>query len=155
MDGFILARMIHVFSVLFWIGGVAFVTMVVMPSVRNRHAPDERLAAFHRIEGRFAPQARVWVLLAGASGLWLIWRGDMWSRFADPHFWWMHAMVAIWLVFAAMLLVIEPLFLHRRMAASPDPARDFARMERMHRVLLVASVITLAGAVGGSHGGFY
>lgn len=155
MDGFILARMIHVVSVLFWIGGVAFVTMVVMPSVRNRHAPDERLAAFHRIEGRFAPQARVWVLLAGASGLWLIWRGDMWSRFADPHFWWMHAMVAIWLVFAAMLLVIEPLFLHRRMAASPDPARDFARMERMHRVLLVASVITLAGAVGGSHGGFY
>ncbi len=155
MDGFILARMIHVFSVLFWIGGVAFVTMVVMPSVRNRHAPDERLAAFHRIEGRFAPQARVWVLLAGASGLWLIWRGDMWSRFADPHFWWMHAMVAIWLVFAVMLLVIEPLFLHRRMAASPDPARDFARMERMHRVLLVASVITLAGAVGGSHGGFY
>lgn len=155
MDGFILARMIHVVSVLFWIGGVAFVTMVVMPSVRNRHAPDERLAAFHRIEGRFAPQARVWVLLAGASGLWLIWRGDMWSRFADPHFWWMHAMVAIWLVFAVMLLVIEPLFLHRRMAASPDPARDFARMERMHRVLLVASVITLAGAVGGSHGGFY
>lgn len=155
MDGFILARMIHVVSVLFWIGGVAFVTMVVMPSVRNRHAPDERLAAFHRIEGRFAPQARVWVLLAGASGLWLIWRGDMWSRFADPHFWWMHAMVAIWLVFAAMLLVIEPLFLHRRMAASPDPARDFARMERMHRVLLAASVITLAGAVGGSHGGFY
>ena len=155
MDGFILARMIHVVSVLFWIGGVAFVTLVVMPSVRNRHAPDERLAAFHRIEGRFAPQARVWVLLAGASGLWLIWRGDMWSRFADPHFWWMHAMVAIWLVFAAMLLVIEPLFLHRRMAASPDPARDFARMERMHRVLLVASVITLAGAVGGSHGGFY
>ncbi len=155
MDGFILARMIHVVSVLFWIGGVAFVTMVVMPSVRNRHAPDERLAAFHRIEGRFAPQARVWVLLAGASGLWLIWRGDMWSRFADPHFWWMHAMVAIWLVFAAMLLVIEPLFLHRRMAASPDPARDFARMERMHRVLLTASVVTLAGAVGGSHGGFY
>ena len=40
MDGFILARMIHVVSVLFWIGGVAFVTMVVMPSVRNRHAPD-------------------------------------------------------------------------------------------------------------------
>lgn len=155
MDSFILARMIHVVSVLFWIGGVAFVTMVVMPSVRNRYAPDERLAAFHRIEGRFAPQARVWVLLAGASGLWLIWRGDMWSRFADPHFWWMHAMVAIWLVFAAMLLVIEPLFLHRRMAASPDPARDFARMERMHRVLLAASVITLAGAVGGSHGGFY
>ena len=154
MDGFILARMIHVFSVLFWIGGVAFVTMVVMPSVRNRHAPDERLAAFHRIEGRFAPQARVWVLLAGASGLWLIWRGDMWSRFADPHFWWMHAMVAVWLLFALMLFVIEPLFLHRRMASSTRPERDFARMERMHRLLLALSLVAVAGAVGGSHGLF-
>jgi hypothetical protein len=40
------------------------------------------------------------------------------------------------------------------MAASPDPAADFARMERMHRLLLAASVIALIGAVGGSHGLF-
>ena len=82
------------------------------------------------------------------------WRADLWERFADPRLWWMQAMVAIWLVFVAMLFVIEPLYLHRRMAASPDPAADFARMERMHRLLLAASVIALIGAVGGSHGLF-
>ena len=107
-DDFTLARVIHVVAVLFWIGGVAFVTLVLMPAVRAGNPPAERLAAFHRIEGRFAPQARLWVLLAGASGFWMTWRADLWERFADPRLWWMQAMVAIWLVFVAMLFVIEP-----------------------------------------------
>lgn len=154
MDDLTLARIVHVAAIVLWIGGVAFVTLVIFPATRSDHGPAERLAAFHRIEGRFAGQARLWVLLAGLSGLWMVWRGAMWSRFAMGQFWWMHAMVAVWMIFAAMLFVIEPLFLHARMARSPDPARDFARMERMHRVLLAASLITIAGAVGGAHGLF-
>ncbi len=154
MDDFTLARMLHVLAVLMWIGGVGFVTLVVFPSIRDQHPPAARLEAFHRIEGRFAMQARVWVALAGASGLWMVWRGGMWSRFAALDYWWMHAMLAVWLVFAMMLFVIEPLFLHRRMAASPDPARDFARMGRMHLLLLAVSLVAVLGAVGGAHGMF-
>ena len=152
MDDFILARAIHVLAVLMWIGGVAFVTLVVFPAIRKSAASAARLAEFHRIEGKFAPQAGVWVLLAGASGLWMTYRGDLWVRFADPHYWWMHAMVAVWALFAAMLFVIEPLFLHRRMAQSQRPERDFARMETTHRWLLAASLVTVLGAVAGSHG---
>lgn len=154
MDDFTLARVLHVVAVLFWIGGVAFVTLVVMPSIRSHYPGDARLAAFHRIEGRFAMQARIWVLLAGASGFWMTWRADMWSRFMDPRFWWMHMMVIVWLFFAMMLFVIEPLHLHKRMERSPAPAQDFARMERMHRILLFFSIIVVIGAVGGSHGLF-
>ena len=152
MDDFILARAVHVLAVLLWIGGVAFVTMVLLPAVRRSTSPERRLGEFHRFEARFAPQARLWVLAAGLSGLWMTWRAGLWSRFADLHFWWMHAMVAVWLVFATMLFVIEPLHLHRRMAASPDPAGDFRRLERAHRILLALSLLTLAGAVAGSHG---
>ncbi len=93
------------------------------------------------------------MLLAGASGFWMVYRAGLWDRFSDPHFWWMHAMVGIWAVFAAVLFIIEPLFLDRRMAASGEPA-DFARMEQMHRVLLMLSLITVLGAVAGSHGLF-
>jgi uncharacterized membrane protein len=152
VDDFTIARALHVLAVLMWIGGVAFVTSVVMPSIRANHGPEERLGAFHRIEGRFAWQARLWVLLAGVTGFWMVQRADMWSRFVEPRFWWMHAMVGLWLVFAAMLFLVEPLFLHRRMQASPRPSLDFARMERMHRVLLALAIITLLGAVAGSHG---
>ena len=152
MDDFILARAVHVLSVLMWIGGVAFVTTVLLPAIGRSAAPERRLDEFHRFEARFAPQARVWVLLAGLSGLWMTWRAGLWSRFADPHSWWMHAMVALWLVFAVMLFVVEPLHLHKRMATSAEPERDFARLERMHRMALAVSLVTLAGAVAGSHG---
>jgi uncharacterized membrane protein len=155
MDDIIIARALHVLAVLMWIGGVAFVTMVVMPSIRRNRSPDERQAAFHRIEERFAPQARLWVLLAGATGFWMVHRGEMWDRFADPRFWWMHAMVGLWAIFMAMLFLIEPLFLHRRMGSSRKPAADFARMERMHRLLLLLAVVTVLGAVAGSHGLIY
>ena len=154
MEDFVFARALHVPAVVLWIGGVAFVTTVVMPAIRRGYPPGERLAAFHRIEAGFAWQARLWVLLAGVSGFWMVYRTDMWARFLDPRFWWMHAMVGLWLVFMAMLFVIEPLFLHRRMARADAPTQDFSRLERLHRLLLLLSLITVFGAVAGSHGLF-
>jgi uncharacterized membrane protein len=152
MDDFTWARVLHVLAIVPWIGGVAFVTTVLMPAVRRGNPPDQRLAAFHRFESGFAWQARLWVSLAGLSGFWMVYRADLWSRFADPHFWWMHAMAGLWAIFAAMLYVIEPLFLHRRMEHSNDPARDFDRMERMHRILLGVGFVTVLGAMAGAHG---
>lgn len=155
IDDFTWARVIHVVAVLLWIGGLAFVTLVAMPAVRRENAPDQRLAAFHRLESGFAPQARVWVALAGLSGLWMTWRMDLWSRFAEPRAYsWMWAMLLVWTAFALMLYVLEPLVIHRRMATSPTPEADFARMETMHRVLLAASLVATGGAVGGAHGLF-
>jgi uncharacterized membrane protein len=152
MDDITIARLFHVLAIVMWIGGVAFVTTVIFPSIRRNHPPAERLAAFHRIERHFARQAAIWVVVAGASGLWIIYRADMWDRFGDTHYWWMYAMVGLWLIFFAMLFIIEPLFLHRHMAASAGPEKDFDRMERMHRLLLAIAVATILGAVAGSHG---
>lgn len=152
MDDFTLARVLHIIAIVPWLGGVAFVTTVLMPAIRRANPPHERLAAFHRFEAGFAWQARLWVALAGLSGLWMVHRADLWQRFADFDFWWMHAMAALWAVFAAMLYIIEPLFLHRRMEQSRSPAGDFARMERVHRGLLLAALVTTAGAMAGAHG---
>jgi uncharacterized membrane protein len=154
MDDFTIARALHVLAVLMWIGGVGFVTCVAMPAIRQGDAPDDRLAAFDRIERRFAPQARLWVLLAGVSGFWMLYRGQMWDRFEELRFWWMHAMVCLWLIFAVALFIVEPLLAHRQAKSVLPPARKFDRMERLHRILLVLAVITLLGAVAGSHGLF-
>ncbi len=152
MDDFTIARVVHVASVLLWIGGVAFVAMVAMPAIRRQSQASERLSVFQKFENGFAWQARIWVLLAGASGFWMTWRADLWDRFLDARFWWMHAMVIIWVFFMIMLFVLEPLFLHRRMAESSDPGSDFARMERVHRILNILALVTVMGAVAGSHG---
>ncbi len=151
----IVARALHVLSVLIWIGGVAFVTTALMPGIRRALPPQDRLAAFVQFESRFAPQARVWVGLAGLSGLYLIAKLGLWSRFTSAQFWWMHAMVALWLIFAAILYVLEPLVLHARLKAAVDTpagAALFARMHRLHQLLFAFAVITVLGAVAGSHG---
>ncbi len=71
--------------------------------------------------------------LAGATGLWMAWRLDLWGLFADPAFWWMDAMVLLWALFMLIVFVVEPLA-HRRLAAmaARDPAAvlsaSFARI---------------------------
>lgn len=154
MDETAIARALHVFAVVLWIGGVSFVTTVLLPAVRRFKSPDERLAFFDAIERRFAWQARLATLLAGATGFYMVIRLDLWGRFLSATYWWMHAMAITWLIFTAMLFVAEPLILHRWLyaRAKADPEATFALIERMHLALLTLSLATLLGAVAGSHG---
>jgi uncharacterized membrane protein len=43
IDDVTLARAIHVIAVVFWIGGVAMVTTVLLPAVRRFKSSDERV----------------------------------------------------------------------------------------------------------------
>lgn len=155
MNEIALARAVHVVAVVAWIGGVAFVTTVLLPAVEREVEPARRVAFFERIESRFALQARLTTLLAGASGFWITARWDLWARFAEPAYWWMHAMVGVWTLFTVMLFVLEPTFLHRwfQRRAARDPEGTFTLVRRLHRVLLTVSLITVAGATLGAHGG--
>ena len=53
-----------------------------------------------------------------------------------------------------MLFVAEPLFLHEWFLRRADkhPEKVFRLIERLHWVLLSASLLTVAGAVAASHG---
>jgi uncharacterized membrane protein len=149
-----IARALHVMAVVLWIGGVAMVTTVLLPAVQRHAGTGEQFEMFERLESRFAKQARWTTLLAGATGFWLVWHFDLWARFAEARFWWMHAMVAIWALFMVMLFVLEPLFLHRRLRerSRRDPSGTLVLIQRFHWVMLVLSLVTVFGAVAGSHG---
>jgi uncharacterized membrane protein len=69
MDDIAVARAIHVFAVVVWIGGVAMVTTVILPIVRR--GEKERLALLEAVEGRFIWQARIASLLVAASGFYM------------------------------------------------------------------------------------
>lgn len=154
MADLLLARIIHVLAVVLWIGGVAFVTLVLLPAVQRDIPAATRVAFFERIESGFARQARWTTSLAALSGVWLTHRLGAWARFADPHYAWMHAMVLVWLLFALMLFVLEPLWLHRWFTdrAARDAVGTLALIRRLHALLLGVSLLTVAGAVAGSHG---
>jgi hypothetical protein len=79
---------------------------------------------------------------------------DSWSLFLSVGYWWLFSMSFVWLIFTLMLFVLEPLFLHRWFASAikASPQVAFRRINWMHWVLLVLSLLTIAGAVAGSHG---
>ena len=130
------------------------VTTVLLPATRRAENSAGTCRVFSAIEHGFAAQACITTVLTGLSGLYLVYRLDLWQRFAHIEYWWMHAMVLVWALFTLMLFVLEPLFLHRWFfeRASRDPDSAFALVVRLHWVLLGLSVVTIAGAVAGSHG---
>jgi uncharacterized membrane protein len=154
MTDFGLAVAIHVVAVVLWIGGVAMVTTVLLPAVRRLEPGPRQFALFDAVERRFARQARWTSLVAGASGFYLVYRLDLWRAFPTLAFWWLDAMVLVWLVFTVLLFVAEPLFLHRRLTelARRSPATAFALVQRFHWLLLALSLATIFGAVAGAHG---
>jgi uncharacterized membrane protein len=154
MPPIVLARVVHVLSIVLWIGGVAFVTTVLIPAIRKLSSDDQRIEVFEQLESRFALQARVTTLLAGASGLYMIHVMGAWSRYLDPTYWWMHLMTFIWLAFTVVLIALEPQLLNRWFIASAkqDSDRAFRFLQRMHWVLLTLSIVAIVGAVAGSRG---
>jgi uncharacterized membrane protein len=150
----VIARALHVFGVVIWIGGVSLVTTAALPAVRLGDLGANRLDPFQAIERRFVWQARAAVLVVGLTGFYMAWRLDLWDRFRSAAYWWMHAMVGVWLLFAIFLFIAEPFVLQRHFDrwTVARPALAFAWLHRAHWVLLVLSLITVLGAVAGSHG---
>jgi uncharacterized membrane protein len=136
---------IHVLSVVWWIGGVFTVTTSLLP-LFNRLPADDRIRRIQRFEGRFANQARVAVLLAGISGFWMyaLLPGEI------THTWWIGLMLLVWVLFAIMLFVAEPLRLPAKLGVLHSPRKFLL----VHAVLLVLALATIAGGVIGARGGF-
>ncbi|HXF15820.1 MAG TPA: hypothetical protein VN496_02390 [Burkholderiales bacterium] len=154
MADYFLVRALHIVGVVLWIGGVAFVTLVLLPAVKRLRMPVERVEFFEQVEAGFSRQAKFTTLLTGLSGFYLVHRLNAWQRFGDAQFWWMHAMVLVWVAFTLVLFVLEPWWLHRwfKARAQRDADGTFSIIARAHWALLAVSLITIAAAAAGSHG---
>ena len=154
LDYFIIARAIHVVGVVLWIGGVAFVTTVLIPSLKQITDAKSRLALFEQLEGKFAFQAKLVTLLTGLSGFYMLHVMSAWERYQGAQYWWLHLMTFVWFIFTLVLFVLEPFVLHRWFhdQAMKNSENAFVWLHRMHKILLTLSLIAVFGAVLGSHG---
>ena len=153
MNEFALARVIHVLAVVHWIGGVAMITTVVIPIIRKSRSDAESVELFEAIEKKFAASQdrdshRRWYRLLHAR----------FHRRLEP-------------VFRATVLV-DPCNDHRlgivhvrtlggravvstppvQKACANEPAKDILVRADFPMIMLTLSLVTIAGAVAGSHG---
>jgi hypothetical protein len=63
-------------------------------------------------------------------------------------------MVGVWLLFSLILFIAEPVLLRRWFLARAKaaPHSTFRLIQWLHWVLLSLSILTILGAVAGSHG---
>ena len=147
---FVLARVLHVIAVIIWIGGVAFVTTVLIPAIRKTQSPENRLQIFEILESKFSFQAKFTTLLAGVTGFYMLHIMNGWSSMQ----WWIYLMVFVWAIFTAVLFIFEPLFLHKwfHKQATINSEKSFLVLQIMHIILLIISLFAVFGGVAGVHG---
>jgi len=151
---FVIARSLHVLAVVLWIGGVAFITLVLLPALMKLADSQQRIDLFEQLENKFAFIAKLSTLAAGISGYYMLEFLDAWHRYLEPSHWWLHLMTFVWFVFTLVLFVFEPLFLHQWFIeqAKKDSDKTFSRIVRMHKLLLALSLTAVLAAVAGAHG---
>ena len=130
------------------------VTTVIIPAVRRMKSADEQMETFEEIEGRFSLQAKITTLLTGISGFYMMYRLNAWHRYLELKYWWITSMTLVWVLFTLILFVFEPLVMHKlfKTYGRKHPGKMFRMLHRMHWVLLILSLLTIAGAVAGCHG---
>lgn len=147
---FALWRALHVVAVIFWIGGVAFVTTVLIPSLRRR---NDDYSTFELLEHQFGTQAKITTQLTLISGIGMLWITNGWARLLDT--WWLWPMILTWFVFTLMLFILEPIVIHKILhnRSKKDSSGTLKLLQRLHYFLLGLGLLaTLAGVIG-AHGG--
>ncbi|MAG96621.1 MAG: hypothetical protein CMM08_08055 [Rhodospirillaceae bacterium] len=154
MDDLTFARALHVLGVVVWVGGLYFVTFIVLPVARTlSNQGEDGVDLFEKAERRFTFHARVTVLLTGFSGFYMLHLLDAWERYLHIETWAVHAMTVLWLVFFLAVFIAEPLFLHRwfMQKAAANPSGMLRQAAIFHRLMIVWSLFTIAVAMFGAH----
>jgi uncharacterized membrane protein len=143
---YVIALTIHVISIVIWIGGVAFVTLVTFPMILRMEKSLEMVMVFQGVEHRFGKIAKVMVILAGLSGVYLIFEKGL-----SPGVW---IMIVLWVVYASLLFGLEKLIfakLFSRPGAQADMKTIFNALQIFHWVVLGLSLTAIAAGIYAAH----
>lgn len=148
------ARALHVLGVVLWIGGEALETFVVVPEIRRIGDPAERLDFFRRFERRFARHTVFTLALIIVTGIYMLIAQNAWWRFGDANYWWLHGMILVWSICFVYVLFVDRLWFMPWFERTfrRDSDRAFRAVLYQHWALLGLGLLTLVGAVAGSHG---
>ena len=155
---FTVMLIIHVLAVILWIGGLAFVTILIFPSLYKMQEALQKVLFFQRIEHRFAPLARIYSATVGITGIVMLVHTGWYKLLFTGEGLFLTIMFLIWVFWIVMLFGLEPLVIKKMlesMAKSGDKMEIdsvFKRMNVMHWVLLFVSMVAAASGIMFAHG---
>ena len=144
---------IHVIGVIIWIGGVAFVTMVIFPMMYQTEGSLEKALLFQRVEHRFAGMVRWLIAIVGVTGFWLLYSKYGFGILTQRRGIGILIMIFAWTLYTVILLSERKIF--SKIFADPekiDMNNALKIINGMHWALLVISISAVAGGVWFGHG---
>jgi uncharacterized membrane protein len=145
---------VHVLGVVIWIGGVAFVTMIVFPMITRMENSLEKVIFFQGIEHRFAMVAKSSVGVVGLTGGWLLYITGEWRILFSMPGLGPTLMFLVWTMYLLVLLFEGKLFkMIFRGRAQQDTDKVFSLLSRSHWVVLSLSLLAVGVGVWAGHGG--
>ena len=154
-------HIIHILTVILWIGGLGFITILMLPMIVKMPDALQKVLLFQRIEHRFAPLARIYTVIVGVSGFSMFFILDLTSIIFTKEGMFLLIMIAIWIFWVIMLFGLEPLIVKRildNLAKEKGKNLEiedlFNRMNILHFVLLFLSLTASASGIIFAHSHF-
>ena len=145
---------LHVTIVVLWIGGVAFVTIIIFPLLLRMDDSFEKVLLFQRVENRFANQARAYAWAAGITGAILLYLTGQHRALFTLDGLGVTVMLIVWIVYTLVLTFEKKIF--GVLFSQPerlDAAKIFVRLNTFHWVVLGLSLAAVFIGVWTGHGG--
>jgi uncharacterized membrane protein len=143
---------IHVIGVIIWIGGVAFVTMVIFPMMYRTEGSLEKALLFQGVEHRFSGLVRWLIAIVGGTGFYLLSVKYGFSILSTQRGLGIVIMLFVWTFYTAVLLLEKKIF--GKIFADPetiDMDRALKMINAMHWVLLTVSFSAVSGGIWFAH----
>lgn len=147
MDAVDVITMAHVLSVVLWIGGEAFVTLVIFPTIQGIEDPIAQMKTFLGVERRFSMLAKVGVGVAGLTGIWLFYRRGGFAAFTGLNGLMHGYKLFVWLCFFAILFGGEKRLMGFLVSHQTAPAKALRRVTLFHWVLMIMAGIAIGFGV--------
>ncbi len=146
---------LHVLGVVIWIGGVAFVTMIVFPMILRMENSLEKVLFFQGVEHRFAKIAKGMVALVGITGIALLGHTGEWRILFTMQGIGPTVMLIVWLLYVLILLFEARLFKFIfKGEAQHATNKVFYTLTVFHWFVMGISLLAVFIGVMAAHGGF-
>jgi len=155
---FLLMHIVHLLAVIVWIGGLVFVTGIVLPMAIKTPDPLQKVLTFQRIEHRFAPLAKAYNIITGITGFVMVWQMGWYELYFTREGWALTFMTAIWLFWFVMLVGLEPIVIKKmldkmaRDGAKMDIDGIFRKVKTLHWFMVAISLAAAAAGALVAHG---
>jgi uncharacterized membrane protein len=147
------ALVLHILSVVIWLGGMIFAHQMLRPVAASVLEPPQRLTLWVGVFSRFFPWVWAAVILLLATGLWLTF--DIYDEFAQAPIY-VHTMFGLGLIMMALFFHVyfAPFKRLKSAVTNKSWSEGAVQINQIRRLVGINILLGLATVISAAGGGF-